>query len=385
MMRKVVVAQHRLVHYRTAFFERLRVESSSKGIDLHLVHGQPTRRERQKADVGRLPWADVVSNRYVEVGQRDWVWQPMPRHLRDADLVVLMQENRLLSNYPRLFGLSGRSSRLAFWGHGRNFQADAPHGLRERWKRSYIGRVDWWFAYTSMTRDALLADRYPEDRITVLDNAIDNEGFARDLAAVTAAQLDQTRRQLELGSDEPLGLFCGSLYPDKRLEFLIAAGDLIQRARPGFRLAVIGEGPSAAQLREAAATRRWLKPVGAKRGLDKAVYFRLANVVLNPGLVGLHVLDAFCAGLPMITTSDAKHSPEIAYLKGGVNGLICPGDVDAYASHVIELLGNSLQFQAMSNAALVDSRHYTLDRMVRQFVEGMTRCLSRPKKSEDGR
>lgn len=383
-MAKVVIAQHRLLHYRTTFFDRLHKVCASRGLDLHLVHGHATRREADKRDTGSLPWADVVQNRYIEIGQRDWLWQPLPRHLHDADLVVLMQENRLISNYPRIFGLTGRKSRVAFWGHGRNFQTASPTGFRERWKRSYVGRVDWWFAYTSMTRDILVADQYPQSRITVLDNAIDNDGFTLDLAAVDDVELQKLRAELDLGPGAPLGLFCGSLYPDKRLDLMVGAGDIIHQRRPDFRLVVIGDGPSFAEVKAAAATRSWLKVVGVQRGRDKAGYFKLADVVLNPGLVGLHVLDAFCAGLPMITTADARHSPEIAYLQDGINGLVCPGDSASYASAVLALLGDVARLDALKLAALSDSRRYTLDNMVSNFVDGIERCLAAPRKSKEG-
>ena len=38
-----------------------------------------------------------------------------------------------------------------------------------------------------------------------------------------------------------------------------------------------------------------------KKGREKAAWFKLASVVLNPGLVGLHILDSFWAGVPMVT------------------------------------------------------------------------------------
>src|SRR5215217_7564556 len=99
-MNKVVVFQYRLLHYRVALFEQLRANCAGQGIELHLVHGQATRREQTKKDEGYLPWAGKVENRVCEVGDRDWIWQPFPRHLRDANLVIVMQENRILSNYP---------------------------------------------------------------------------------------------------------------------------------------------------------------------------------------------------------------------------------------------------------------------------------------------
>lgn len=381
-MKKVVIFQYRLLHYRLVLFERLREACSQRGIDLALVHGQASRRESVKKDEGFLPWARKVKNRFWELGARDLVWQPFPYELHDADLVVVMQESRILSSYPLLFSRLWSRRKVAYWGHGVNFQSDAPTGLREKWKQMMLKRVDWWFAYTGMTVDILQCAGYPQENITCLNNAIDNETFEHDLASVTDAQLQAMRVELDVPEGAPVGLFCGSLYPDKKLDLLVAAGDQIHKVIPGFRLVVVGDGPSAKDIQSAAASRPWLRCVGVRKGQEKAVYFRLATVVLNPGAVGLHVLDSFCAGVPMITTADARHGPEIAYLRSGLNGLVVSGGVDAYANAVIALLSNKGVLDALNQAALLDARSFTLDNMVNRFADGIEQCLAMPKKSK---
>lgn len=380
MTYKVVIFQYRLLHYRLGLFERLRVACAQRGVDLHLVHGQASRRESFKKDEGSLPWAHKVHNRFWEAGARDLVWQPFPAELRDADLVVVMQENRILSNYPLLLGRLGSKRRVAYWGHGVNFQSDAPTGLREKWKQMMLQRVDWWFAYTEMTAEIVRRAGYPQERITCLDNAIDNEAFERDLASVTDAQLQAMRLEIDAPAGAPVGLFCGSLYPDKRLDYMIEAGDHIHAALPAFRLVVIGDGPSAEEIRAALETRPWLKWLGVRKGLEKAAWFKLADVVINPGAVGLHVLDSFCSGTPMMTTAESRHGPEVAYLKDGVNGLVVHGGADRYAHAVIELFSDRAKLDAIKQAALRDAQHYTLDNMVERFAEGIERCVAMPEK-----
>ena len=177
-----------------------------------------------------------------------------------------------------------------------------------------------------------------------------------------------------------MGLFCGSLYPDKRLDYMVAAADRIHAAIPGFRLVVIGDGPSAGIVEQAASSRPWLHWVGARTGREKAEWFAVADVVINPGAVGLHILDSFCSGAPMITTRDSKHGPELAYLHSGVNGLIVDGDAEAYAAAVIALLRDSPRLDALKRAALADARRYTLENMVNRFADGIERCIAMPRK-----
>jgi glycosyltransferase involved in cell wall biosynthesis len=379
-VKKVVIFQYRSLHYRVGLFEQLREQCRARGIELHLVHGQPTRRELAKKDVGSIAWADVVTNKVVEVGERDWLWQPFPSHLRDADLVVLMQESRLLSNYPLLVSRLWSTRKLAYWGHGANFQSDAPTGLRERWKQMLLTKVDWWFAYTQMTVEILAKAGYPLEQITCLNNAIDTAAFKRELAAVSDADLTSARQELGIKVGAPIGIFCGSLYPDKKLNFLVAAIDRIQQASPEFYCIVLGDGPSMPYLREAAASRPWLHLMGVTKGSKKALYFRLADFMLNPGLVGLHVVDAFCAGLVMATSSGARHSPEVCYLRHGVNGIMTGNSVEEYSRAILALVNDREKLNQYRAASLADADVYTLDNMVSQFVDGIVKCLAKADK-----
>lgn len=370
-MKKVVILQHRLLHYRTKLFEQLRAACLAKGIQLELVHGQASPRELVKKDEGSLQWAFKVRNRFLELASRDIVWQPVPKVLADADLVVVMQESRILSNYPLLLSRLWSRRKVGYWGHGKNFQSDAPTGLREQWKNFLINRVDWWFAYTEMTVDILQKSGYPAAQITCLDNAIDSSSFKADLASWSANDVIAAKQQLGIDADATVGVFCGSLYLDKKLDLLVASADLIRQRMPGFAVVVIGDGPSMPQMREAAATRPWLHLLGVRKGREKALYYRMADVILNPGAVGLHVVDAFCSGAVMVTTVTARHGPEAAYLKNGENGMLCDDTADAYSHAVISVLHDPLRLQRMQANALADSERYTLDNMVTRFVSGI--------------
>jgi glycosyltransferase involved in cell wall biosynthesis len=375
-MHKVVIFQHRLLHYRVGLFEKLREHCLEKSIELHLVHGQPTSREKVRNDIGHLPWANMVENWSFPLSNQDLIWLPFPSHLRDADLVVLMQENRQLSNYPLLLSRLWSKRKLAYWGHGGNFQSDAPNGLRERWKRLLLTKVDWWFAYTHLTTDIAMKSGYSLNQITCLNNAIDTTAFKQELASISDADLLAAREAFGLMADAPVGLFCGSLYPDKKLDFLVDALDQIHRASPDFHCIVLGDGPSMPYMRDAAASRPWLHLLGVTKGAKKALYFRMADFMLNPGLVGLHIVDAFCAGLVMVTTSGARHSPEIAYLCDGVNGLMTGDNVEEYAQNILILIHDRTLLSHYRAAALADANVYTLDNMVEQFVDGISKCLA---------
>lgn len=376
-MRKVTILQYRLFHYRVDLFERLRSMARDRGIQINLVVGQPFGREKLKSDEGHLPWARKVTNLYFPITEKkDLCWQPLPKDLADSDLIIFMQENRLLSNYWWMLKRRFGGPLVAYWGHGRDYQSRAPEGLREKWKAWSINLVDWWFAYTNITCQLLADAGFPKERTTCLNNAIDVHGLRSDWQSVAADEVRKIRTVCKIQEDSVVGLFCGSLYPDKKLDLLVAAADLIHAEKPNFRLIVIGDGSSREEIVKSFSTRPWATWVGVKRGKDKAAYYGLATIVLNPGLVGLHILDAFAMGLPMITTRNALHSPEIAYLEDGLNGLMTGDTAQDYARAVLSIITSEPTLKAMSSHANASAEQYTVEHMAENFIDGIERALA---------
>ena len=91
----------------------------------------------------------------------------------------------------------------------------------------------------------LTALGYPQERITCLNNAIDTNAFRNDILSVTPDRLRIVRYALGIEANAKVGIFCGSIYPDKRPELLIEAAELIHEQILNFHLIVIGDGPSA--------------------------------------------------------------------------------------------------------------------------------------------
>lgn len=374
---KVTLFNLRITKYREPFVNAARDLLQQRGIEFNVVYGQPAPNEIGRGDSIDLEWGHKVRNRYIWFGGKYQVWSPLPRDLADSDLFIVTQANRIWSNYPLLLKRQLGMSKVAYWGHGINFQSTKPGGIKDRWKRLLSTRVDWWFAYTSLTVQILEAAGYPKERITCLNNAIDTHQFRKDLHDVPAEQIAALRAEFSLPEHARVGILCGSLYPDKRLDYLLEACDRIHARHDEFRLFVIGDGPSGDWMRRQLASRPWIHAVGVKHGIDKAAYFRLAEFVLNPGLVGLHVLDAFAAGIPMVTTREARHSPEIAYLEDGRNGFVVAGGPDEYARAVSDILTDAGKLARARAEALAAGKIYTTENMALAFADGICQVLGR--------
>lgn len=371
MKRAVIVYKH-LPHYRVEFFERLRTELEGRGVRLELIVGQPQPSDAPKNDEGGIEWASSIRNRFFKIRGKTLIWQPCFKMVRGSDLVILEQASKLLVNYPLLWPGAGRRVRVALWGHAINRNPRNRSRFGEWIKRATIRLPDWWFSYTEGTTSELISRGVDPARVTTVYNAIDTLGIIRYLENPerTASRLgqDPSRRR---------AAFLGSLQRDKEILFLLEAADHLREFRTDFELTIIGDGPLRDIVLQAQSRRPWLHFTGALTGERMYDEVAKADVLLNPGAVGLSVLHSFALGVPMVTRRANCHGPEIEYLVADRNGVVLPSNcsADYYARAVCSVLDDDAKLKALRLGCKQSARVYTIERMVESFAAGVTSCL----------
>jgi len=373
--KNILIIQRYMTKYRIPLFEKMRGCLAESGIKLHVVNGTPTIKEAQKKEDGILPWSLRLPCYYWHIKNIRFVFQPIPEKLlAKQDLIIITQENSLLYNYWLLFRRKISGIRVAFWGHGANFQTEQPNSLRERCKRWISKQVDWWFAYTQLSAEKIIPSGFSKDRITILNNAIDTKELEYFCKNIPPSEIKSLRTKLGL-KGKYVGVFIGSLYAEKRLDFLFTAADEIKRCLPDFELLIIGDGPLNKMVKDAVTIRSWIYWAGSRFGREKVLYASLGQIILNPGAVGLGILDSFIIGLPLITTECGIHGPEIAYLDSGHNGLITENNIQSFANGVLTLFCNNTLRSSMINEGKNDCKKYSLEQMVKKFCNGISNAI----------
>lgn len=367
---EVVIVQRRLIEYRVPLFEALRMLLAADGVRLRVLHGDPTAEEASRSDTGHLAWAERLPTRYL-LGERV-CWQPFAAKSAQAKLVIIGQDERPLYN---LWAWSpARPRRIGLWGRGVEPQSVDVQGWQERLNRSLARRVQWWFTSTEPAADLVRRQGFARDRITNLENASDTRALAEDLKSVTLAELDAGRRRLGLKGAR-VGLFLGSLCQGKRLPFLLQAAEQVVQRVPSFRLLIAGDGPERAMVESAAQSRPWLRYIGRQQGHDKAIALRQSELMLNPGRVGIGILDAYAAGIAFVTTNCPGHGPELAYLRSGESGLMTQNSVEAFARGVLALLQYESERRRLGLNGQHVASHFTIENMAQRFRHGIHAAL----------
>lgn len=375
LMQTVLIIQRILPYYRIKFFYQLQQNLALHGIRLNLIYGQEKIGTVPRTVPIDEPWSVRVENQYRSLGNQELVWQPVLKYIAGVDCIIVEQANRLLINHYLVLRRKFRNlPQIAYWGHGKNLQAKS-HSTSEFLKHRLLGQADWWFAYTALSASFVASTGFSKDRITNVQNTIDIIEFSEEKEKINQADIVKLKTNLGITSKN-VCLFCGGIYSEKRITFLLEACLKIKYLLPDFEMIIVGDGPDQHLVETAASTTQWLHYVGPKHGVDRVPYFLISKALLMPGMVGLAIVDSFIAGTPLFTTDIPIHSPEIAYLVNGVNGAITPNSIDAFANAVVEYLNSESMQAFMQQGCQESAKTYSLENMVDHFTAGIRAWLA---------
>lgn len=365
----IVAGLHR---YREKFHLLNKKNLAEYGIDYELLVSPPKSTEAAKNDQCIIPWQKRLTDFRIRLFGTELIFQRIPWRVLRSDLIIVIQENSYLLNYFLIAARLFFGYKLAFFGHGRNYQTKRKKSVREIWKKYWLRKCDWWFTYTDGTAENIKRAGFPAEKITIFQNSTDSESLRKAIAETSKNDIKTLKEKLGINSDN-IGIFIGGFYEDKRLEFLIDASIIVRQRIPDFILVMCGDGPDFEKIRLRAAGHDWIKLTGAVFSAEKAILLKMSKMMLMPGLVGLAVIDSLTAGIPLITTNIEYHSPEIDYLKESGAGIITdnPEDLNEYAQCVTDLIYNASMLDLIKSNAMTASTHYSIENMSRYFCMGV--------------
>lgn len=374
MLRRVLIIQAEMKHYRVPFFTGLHDALKRDGIELTVAYSNSNSIHAERQDRADLPSpvGRQVKGRWL-FGRL--LYQDLWKQIVDSDLVITGSEAKYVMN-SALLAMSWLGIKtVAFWGLGPNRHPDRSPGI-EWFKQHFFTCVDWWFAYTASIAEYLERKGMPKDKITNVQNATDTREFRRLIDCIGDEELLRVKAQLTGASSSLVGLYCGLIGEIKELPLLLDAARLVRQSCPDFHLIIIGDGPDRLWLKGAIADLSWIHYVGFKPHQGSALYYKMSDVCLIAGTVGLGVVDSFAAGLPLIATRLDTHPPEISYVVDGYNGLLTEHNAEEFSSAVLKVLSDSSLRERLRLGSRESGSRYTMEAMVENYRTGIQQCLS---------
>ena len=373
-MKNVLIVEAQMKQYRAPFYALLYEALHADGIQLTVAYSEPPASESWKKDTCELP------EEYGLKVSGYWLWpekvlyQPLLRSAISSDLVVLDTGNKFLLNHLLLAFSRTGLQRVAFWGHAKNRSAERMRIL-EWYRRKTLNWVSWWFAYTEGSAKYLKAQGVPASKITGVQNSVDTRGIREQVKSFTPQDRAVLRGELGIPMSAPVGIFCGRLESLKGLPFLVESSRILKTRVPTFHLIIVGGGPEQDEAVRMIEGLDWVHWVGPRFGKEKAGLLAISDVFLLPGALGLAVLDALAAGLPVFTIPCELHGPEVEYLEDNVNGLMTANDPRAYAEKIASLFNEPESLARLQTGARASAEKYSIEKMVANFRTGIRSCL----------
>jgi glycosyltransferase involved in cell wall biosynthesis len=212
----------------------------------------------------------------------------------------------------------------------------------------------------------VLALGLPPSSVHLIANGVDLERFA------PMADVADFRHRLNVPSGAPLVGWVGRLAPEKGPDLLLQVADIVLRRRLDAHVAVLGDGPMAealhAQVRGLGIEDR-LHMVGAVH--DTAAAHRSFDVLVQTSRsegMPLVLLEAMASGVPVAAFNVGGVAEVIAV--GETGTLAMPGDVEALAQGVLELLADPVRRRDLGAAARRRAEaHFDLHVTARQTAD----------------
>jgi len=259
--------------------------------------------------------------------------------------------------------------KVVYWGHGRDLQD----------KRNFVKNTAYMLEHLLV--DAIIL--YGEHLKTYIPRWLHRKVFVAnntlELSMYRSVELNSTAIKAKYGIKTQKNIICmGRFERRKRVEDLVAAFARIKGKDVGLVLA----GPDCDGLLAAIDSPRVYK-VGPIYGTEAIQLLAACDVYCLPGAVGLSIVDAFYAGLPIVTEEGIDHGPEIMYLKPGENGFLVPkGDIEALARTLNLLLDDdALRMKLSENARRVVSTEAHISKLAQGFLAALDYVTARDREA----
>lgn len=203
--------------------------------------------------------------------------------------------------------------------------------------------------------------------------------------AVVAPQSEDAsylRSRFALPPEAVVVMYAGRLAPEKNVELLLQAfARLRLRARTGAHLFLAGGGPAEPELRALAGQLELGRTVTFAGFLPReelvrcyagADLFAFSSTTDTQGLV---ILEAKSAGLPVVSVD--AYGPA-AVVRHGIDGLLVPNDVAAFAAALGQLIADPQRRREMGRRAREDAARFSPAAMARRYEELYLRVAERP-------
>jgi glycosyltransferase involved in cell wall biosynthesis len=326
MKKVLLINQGETPHYRVPVYNYLSAYLEKRDYSL-IVTSERT----QKGNTHRIEFDQrEVSQNFLELTRLVLKLDP--------DIIIYWVNLKYLFLFPMLIFTKLLRKKIVYWGHGTDLSGKGAMKLKSLAYSLEFKMSDALILYAEHLKLNVKDHFYPKTFIANNTLNFNNYQSQPSLGHACLAKYNITTKK---------NIICmGRMQKRKRLDHLFNAFDLLNRKDVGLILV----GPDNDGILSDISGENIFKipPVYGDERLD---LLSAADIFCIPGAIGLSIVDAFYCGLPIVTEA-GDASPEIMYLKDGINGFVVPrGDIQQLTEKLLLLLDDNALRTEFSQAA----------------------------------
>jgi glycosyltransferase involved in cell wall biosynthesis len=354
-MKKILLVSNTVMHYRVSVYNYFCEQFRSRGYEFAVL--------ADRLQQGRA----TVQFPFKALPFRFSLYRDEIRRI-EPDYVILFLHLKDLVIFPLVHWLKRERIPFLFWTKGANL--DDPGNLLKNAVFHHIQHLSSGIILYSEHEMPFIRkkDRY---KVTVANNTINHFEFP----AIDDSK-EKIKGDLKIGFKK-VALFVGRM--DAGLKNRKKADHAVEIFRsiknPGYGLVLVGSGMSPELLaRMNRDNTMYLGEVHDPANVLISRLFKMSDVFLMPGHVGLSLNQAFFWGLPVLT-EEGKQPPEVHYLVDGRNGFIVKeNDLAGLKEKLLYLFENDAERQRLGENARRDLlEKASIDLMFKGFLENIRR------------
>lgn len=276
------------------------------------------------------------------------------------DIIVVEHALNSLSNLLNVLFCALTRKSVVFWGHGGKSHLVEPR-LKRICKAALLRFSNAYIGYTELSRRTLIEMGYDERKIYIINNS----GVEK-----SRSHIDINESEFKAGRVK--FAFCGRLTKQKKLDGVLRSFHTLARHKPEIELHLIGGGPEELPLKDQAARLSNVYFHGPMYGTERDKLMSTCHAQIIPNHVGLAILQGFALGLPLITSRDGNHCPEIEYYSDQFNGLSYDSGSDESLATAMAKLTDFECWRSLSEGATQTASRYPVSAMASLFLEALS-------------
>jgi len=209
-------------------------------------------------------------------------------------------------------------------------------------------------------------EKFPERKVVVIPNGVDTDRFA------PGPSQEALRRELEIAPTAPVAGIVAALRPEKNHELFLQVARRVLSEISDARFVVVGDGPQRGKLQSLAKELEIsdaVKFLGTRSDIPRLLNLMDLNVLTSHNEANpVSILEAMSTATPTVATDVGSVSESV--IEGQTGHLAAAGDADSLANHVVRLLANPLERQALGeNARRLVVQRWSLGSMVAGYEQ----------------